>query len=137
MANPSISSVSIDGNTFDALSVHFGVSTTHGHAGMPTMGSLVCSIEVAVDMHDTENMPYSTLQTLFKLASTMTRDSVKDIKIQFWTDETKQDAICTYSFQGWIAHYSNSSGSGSNHTLNLSLQPALDEKQFVNITMGN
>ena len=137
MANPSVSSVTIDGETFDALSVHFSVSTTHGGVGMPMMGSLVCSIEVTVDMHDTDNMPYATLQKLFNLASTVTSDSIKDIKIQFWTDETQQDAICTYSFKGWIAHYSNSSGSGSNHTLSMSLQPALDEKQFVNITMGN
>ncbi len=137
MANPSVSSVTIDGDTFDALSVHFSVSTTHGSMGMPAMGSLVCSIEVMVDMHDTDNMPYATLQKLFNLASTVTRDSIKDIKIQFWTDETQQDAICTYSFEGWIAHYSNVSGSGSNHTLSMSLQPALNEKQFVNITMGN
>lgn len=137
MASPSVTSVTIDGDTFNALAVHFSVSSTHGNVGMPMLGSLVCSIEVTVDMHDTENMPYPTLQTLFKLASTVTRDSIKDIKIQFWTDESQSDAICTYAFQGWIAHYSNSSGSGSNHTLSLSLQPTLDEKQFVNITMGN
>jgi hypothetical protein len=137
MANPSVSSITIDGETFNALSVHFSVSSTHGNVGMPVMGSLVCSIEVMVDMHDTKNMPYATLQKLFSLASTVTSDSIKDIKIQFWTDETQQDAICTYSFRGWIAHYSNASGSGSNHTLSMSLQPALDEKQFVNITMGN
>ncbi|MGI4830342.1 MAG: hypothetical protein ACRYFU_19400 [Janthinobacterium lividum] len=137
MPNPSVSSVTIDGTTFNALSVHLSVSSTHGNVGMPMMGSLVCSMEVTVDMHDTENMPYTTLQTLFKLASTLTKDSIKDMKIEFWTDETQQDAICTYTFQGWIAHYSNSSGGGSNHILNLSLQPALDEKQFVNIIMGN
>jgi hypothetical protein len=137
MANPSISSVTIDGETFNALSVHFSVATTHGNIGMPMMGSLVCSIEVMVDMHDTVNMPYATLQKFFNLASTVTSDSIKDIKIEFWTDETQQDAICTYSFKGWISHYSNVSGSGSNHTLSLSLQPALDDKQFVNITMGN
>ncbi len=136
MANPSVTSVTIDGETFNAMSTHFSVSTTH-QIGMPQMGSMVCAIEVSVDMHDTENMPYATLQKLFTLASTVTKDSIKEIKIQFWTDESQQDAICTYTFQGWISHYSNSSGGGSNHTLNLSLQPALDAKQFVNITMGN
>jgi hypothetical protein len=29
------------------------------------------------------------------------------------------------------------SGSGSNHILLLSLQPELDQKQFVNIVIGN
>jgi hypothetical protein len=137
MANPSISSVTIDGEKFNALSTHFSISTSHGNIGMPQMGSLACAMEITVDMHDTDNMPYARLQKLFNLASTITRDSIKDIKIQFWTDESQQDAICTYSFQGWISHFSNSSGSGANHTLNLSLQPALDEKQFVNIAMGN
>ncbi len=137
MANPSVSSVTIDGDTFNALSVHVSVSTIHGSVGMPSMGALACSMEVTVDMHDTENMPYATLQKLFNLASTVTRDSIKDIKIQFWTDDSQQNAICTYSYRGWIAHYSTSSGGGSNHTLSLSLQPELDAKQFVNITMGN
>ena len=136
MANPSVSSVTIDGDTFDALSTHFSVSSMHG-AGMPQMGTLVWAIEVTVDMHDTDNMPYATLQKLFKLSSTVTQESVKDIKIQFWTDESQQNAICTYSFQGSIIHFSNSSGNGGNHTLNLSLQPQLDSKQFVNMTMGN
>ena len=136
MANPSVSSVTIDGNTFDALSIHFSVSTTHD-IGMPMMGSLVCAIELTIDMHDTDNMPFTMLQTLFNLASIVTRDSIKEIKIHFWADETQQDALCTYSFQGWISHFSNTSGGGSNHTLSLSLQPALDSKQFVNIVMGN
>lgn len=137
MANPSVTSVTIDGETFNALSTHISLSTTHGGVGMPMMGSLVCAIEVTIDMHDTENISFATLQKLFVLASTVVKDSIKDIKIQFWTDESQLDAICTYSFRGWISHYSNTSGGGSNHTLNLSLQPELDAKQFVNITMGN
>ncbi len=136
MANPSISSVTIDGDRFNALAVHFGVSSHHG-IGMPMMGSLVYSIEVTVDMHDTDNVPYAMLQKLYKLASTITKDSVKDIKIEFWAEESQQDAICTYSFEGWISHFGNTSASGGNHTLTLSLQPKLDEKQFVNMTMGN
>ena len=136
MANPSVSSVTIDGDTFDALSVRFAVSSTHD-VGMPQMGSIVYEIDVTVDMHDTDNMPYATLQKLFNLASTVTRDSVKDVKIEFWTDDNQSDAICTYSFQGWIKHYSTDSAGGGNHTLNLRIQPMLDAKQFVNMTMGN
>lgn len=136
MASPSVTSVTIDGDTFNAFSVHFSVSTMHD-VGMPLMGSLVWAIEVAIDMHDTKNMPFDALQKLFKLASTVTQESVKDMKVQFWTDDSRTDAICTYSFQGWISHYSNSSGSGGNHTLTLSLQPKLEGSQYVNITMGN
>ncbi len=93
--------------------------------------------DVTIDMHDTDNLSFGTLQALFQIASNVTRDSIKDVKITFWTDESQTDAICTYSFRGWISNYATTSGSGANHTLQLSLQPALDEKQFVNITMGN
>jgi hypothetical protein len=137
MPNPSISSVTIDGDTFNAQAVHFGVSTIHDHIGMPQMGTLACSINITVDMHDTENMPFATLQNLFTIASTVTKDSIKDIKIEFWKDESQQDAICTYSFRGWISNFSNSSGGGSNHALNISIQPALGKNQFVEIAMGN
>ncbi|HEY1744770.1 MAG TPA: hypothetical protein VGG18_16495 [Granulicella sp.] len=137
MAKPSISTVTIDGSTFNALTTHIGIATQHGSMGMPQMGQISCAIEIAVDMHDIENMPYATLQKLFGLASTVTQESVKDIKISFWRDESQQDAICTYSFRGWISKFTNDSGGGANHTLQLSLQPALDARQFINITMGN
>jgi hypothetical protein len=137
MATPSVTSVTIDSDTFNALSAHFSVSTMHNSTGMPYMSTLVWAIEATVDTHDTQNMPFATLQKLFKLASTVTEDSMKNIKVQFWADESRSDVICTYSFQGWISHYSISSGSGGNHTLTLSLQPKLDSNHYVNITMGN
>ncbi len=137
MARPSNATISVDGNSFNALSTHFSVSSQHSFDGMPQMGTLMSTIDFTVDMHDTENLPYGTLQKLFALASNVTRDAIKDIKISFWTDESQQDAICTYTFRGWISNFTNTSGGGSNHTLHLSLQPALDPKQFVNISMGN
>ena len=105
--------------------------------GMPLMGQLVYSIEATVDMHDTRNMPFDLLQMLYGLASTVVRASIKDIKIEFWTDDSQTDVICSYAFRGWISHFSNTSGSGSNHLLSLSFVPELDEKQFVKMNMGN
>jgi hypothetical protein len=137
MARPSNATVSVDGNSFNALSTHFGVASHHSFNGVPQMGSLMCTIDVTIDMHDADNLPYATLQKLFTLASNVTKDAIKDIKITFWTDESQTDAICTYTFRGWISSFTSTSGGGSNHTLNLSLQPALDDKQFVNISMGN
>ena len=127
----------MDGNRFDALSVHFGVGTSHDFDGMPSMSSLRTLIEVSVDVHDTENVPFATLQGLYELASIVTRDKIKDMKIEFWQDETQMDAICTWTFRGWISNFAMSSGNGGNHVLTLSLQPELDEKQFVNIAIGN
>jgi hypothetical protein len=137
MAQPSVSSVTIDGNRFDALSVHFGVGTSHDFDGMPAISSLRTVIEITADAHDTDNLPFNTVQALYQLASIVTRDKIKDMKIEFWRDETQLDAICTWTFRGWLSNFAMTSGSGSNHILSLSLQPELDQKQFVNIVIGN
>ncbi|MGD0939602.1 MAG: hypothetical protein ABR905_07800 [Terracidiphilus sp.] len=137
MPNPSVSTITIDGDEFNALSTHFGVSTNHDHTGMPMTGTVSCNIHIEVDMHDTVNLPFTTLQKLFTIASTVTKDSIKDIKIVFWKDENQNDAICTYSFRGWISDFSNNSGGGSNHTLNLSIQPELGSTQILKISIEN
>ena len=137
MAQPSNTTVTIDGNTFNALSAHIGISTLHTHNGMPRMGTLQTAIAFVVDMHDNDNMPYATLQKIFTLAQTVTPDKIKDIKIELWQDENQQDALCTYSFKGWISEFSTGSGGGSNHTLSIRVQPALDQQNFIDLKMGN
>jgi hypothetical protein len=67
------------------------------------------------------------LSKLYDLANLVTRDKIKDIKIEFWTD----------TFRGWISLFSTSSGQGSNHTLKIDLQPELSSKQFIDMKMGN
>jgi hypothetical protein len=137
MPQPSNATVTIDGQKFNAVSAHLGIDTNHDDFGLPLMGSLRCSISCVVDMHDTQNMPYATLQNLFSLANIVTRDKIKNIRIEFWQDEKQDDAICTYSFLVWFSGFHTSGGGGSNHTLNIKLHPTLDQKQFVDITMGN
>jgi hypothetical protein len=137
MAQPSNSTVTVDGNSFDSLSSHVEIATVHDDKGMPLMGSLKTAINAIVNMHDDVNMPYGTLSSLFQLANSVTRDKIKDIKIEYWKDEAKQDALCTFTFRGWISHYSVTSGAGGNHVLRLQLQPELNQQQFVQITMGN
>jgi len=101
------------------------------------MGTTKTSIEVSADIHDDANVSFSVLKNLFELSHTMTRDKIKDIKLEFWKDESQNDAVCTYSFRGWISKFSIVSGEGSNHTLALSFQPALDSKQFATFNVGN
>jgi hypothetical protein len=38
---------------------------------------------------------------------------IKDIKIEFWKDESQEEAICTYQFKGWISNFSMEGGGGS------------------------
>jgi hypothetical protein len=137
MAAPSITTVSIDGQKFNALSASVSFATASDSAGMPQMGSLSCGIDVVVDIHDNQNMPFATIRKLFDLANVVTRDKIKDVKIEYWQDEHQQDVICSYAFKGWISHWHTSSGGGSNHVLSLSLQPAINSQNFSDLRISN
>jgi len=147
------STVTIDGNKFDAVSTSVRFGTLKDRVGMPEMGSLTTKIKVWVDFHDDTNVPFATLKQLFALANIVTRDKIKDIKIEFWKDETKQDALCSYSFKGWISEFETSNPmadsspqtdssslspySTINHLLYMELEPALDQQNFTDITFSN
>lgn len=135
MAQPLVTTVTIDGDKFHALSASVSFSTTSDRAGMPMMGSFVPAIEISVDLHD--NMQFDLLKKLFDLAKLVTKDKIKDIKIEFWKDDEGQDAICTYTLKGWISHWSTSSGNGGNHTLLMSIQPSLDQNNYSDLAISN
>jgi hypothetical protein len=119
---------------------------------MPEMGTLSTAIKIYVDFHDDTNVPQSTLQRLFTLANVVTRDKIVDMKIEYWKDDAKQDALCSYKFKGWISRFEtgnplptstpdgntdSSSYSTVNHLLTLELEPAMNQQNFKDITMGN
>jgi hypothetical protein len=152
MAAPYRSTVTIDGKKFDAVSSSVVFNTLKDKAGMPEMGSLNTTIRVWVDFHDDVNMPNGTLKGLFDLANVVTRDKIKAMKIEFWKDDAKQDALCSYSFKGWISRFettnlmadaapqsagSTSSHSTVNHLLLMDLEPALNQQNFKEISMSN
>jgi hypothetical protein len=138
MADPSsITTVTIGDLKFNALSSQVGISTNHDDKGIPLMGSVRMGVDLTINIHDADAVPFSVVTGLFDLANRVTRDKIKPIKIEYWVDELRQDAILTYSFEGWVSSFNTTSGSGSNHTLHIQLQPRLDEKQFMAITLGN
>ncbi len=98
-----------------------------GHAGVSDQGR--CGYA------RTGNLPFDTVRTLFELSKLVTRDKIKDIKIEFWSDESHGDALSSFKFHGWIS--SCNVASGVNHTLTILLQPSLDAKQFVDMQHGN
>ena len=143
-ATPYRSTCTIDGSKFDCVSVSVAFATDKDRAGMPQMGSLKTSIRCLVDFHDNQNVPYSTLSKLFDMANVVTRDKIKDIKIEFWKDDSQQDALCSYSFKGWISGFQtcnpatgSSNGDQINHLLVLSLEPAMNQQNFQDISMSN
>ena len=138
MANPSsITTVTIGDFKFNALSTQVGISTHHDDNGMPMMGSLRFVADVTVDIHDTVAISFATLSGLFDLANVATKSKIKPVKIQYWRDELQQDAVCTYTFDGWISSFTTTSGSGSNHELHLHIQPDVASGTFYKLTMGN
>ena len=142
MASPNRCTVTIDGTKFDAVSANVTANTPKDNSGMPQMGALGTDITVCVDMHDDQNLPNSTLKKLFDLANVVTRDKIKDMKIEYWKDDSKQDALCSYSFKGWISKFStsnpiNTGDGGMNHMLVLDLEPALNQQNFKELKLSN
>jgi hypothetical protein len=131
------------------MEISVAFETTKDRAGMPQMGSLKTSIQVVVDFHDDKNMPFGTLSSLFELAKVVTRDKVKDIKLEYWKDDAHQDALCSYKFKGWISgfHTCNPAGGDNgmtagdsvnlNHLLVLELEPALNQANVQEISFSN
>ena len=154
MANPSRSTCTIDGNKFDCLSISVAFNTDKDRAGMPQMGSLATDIRVYVDFHDDTNIPFSTMSGLFNLSNVVTTEKVKPIKLEFWKDESQQDALVSYSFKGWISGFhtmnpyqstnastassaSTANTAGVNHIMVLDLEPSLNQQNFSDISMSN
>lgn len=147
-ASPNRSTLSIDGNKFDCVSTSVVLQTDKDRAGMPQMGSLATSIKAYVDFHDDQNLPFSTLKNLFDLSNVVTRDKIREMKIEFWKDDSKQDALVSYSFNGWISSFhtlnpyqndnaTKAAHTGVNHMLVLELEPALNQQNFKDLTISN
>ncbi len=149
MAAPYRSTCTIDGQKFDCLSISVSFNTDKDRAGMPQMGSLSTTMRVYVDFHDDTNIPYSTMSNLFQLSNVVTRDKVKPIKLEFWKDDSHQDALATYSFNGWISGYhtlnpyqsdeqlESENNSGVNHVLVLDLEASMNQQNFSDISLSN
>jgi hypothetical protein len=157
-SSPYRTTVTIDGTKFDAVSSSVRFSTEKDRSGTPQMGSLSTSIRVWADFHDDQNVPFSTVQKFFNLANVVTRDKIKSIKIEYWKDDSKQDALVSYSFNGWISRFETSNpldfvkNSGTNtdednlvsgisndvnHLLVLDIEPALNQQNFQNVQLSN
>ena len=161
MAAPYRCTVTIDGTKFDAVSTSMKVSTDKDKAGMPQMGSLVTEVRVWADFHDDQNLPFSAVKKFFDLANVVTRDKIKDVKIEFWKDDSHQDALCSYSFKGWVSRFETSNPSDAtrsmnlmngkngdgksfqgiapnlNHELVLDIEPVLNQANFTDLKMSN
>ncbi|MDQ6705872.1 MAG: hypothetical protein M3Z85_07895 [Acidobacteriota bacterium] len=153
-AAPYRCTVTVDGTKFNAVSTSTRFSTAKDHSGSPQMGSLSTDIRVWVDFHDDTNLPFANLKKLFDLANVVTRGNIKDVKIEFWKDDSHQDALCSYSFKGWISRFETTNphpfvndgvdpkqpggvAPQLNHMLVLDIEPALNQDNFSEIKLSN
>jgi hypothetical protein len=158
VATPNRTTVTIDGTKFNAVTTSVKFNTEKDRSGVAQMGSLSTRIRVWADLHDDTNLPFSSVKKFFDMANVVTRDKIKSIKIEFWKDETQQDALCTYSFNGWVRRFETSNpldflpsaqatstesmlADGAapdlNHMLVLDLEPAMNQQNFQDIKMSN
>jgi hypothetical protein len=144
MATPYRSTCTVDGTSFDCVSVSVALQTAKDQNSMPLMTSMKVSIDCLVDFHDDNNVPYSTLTQVFALAQKPKTGNYVPIKIVFWKDEEKQDALCSYTFQGWVSNFhtfnpaqQTSVPNGFNHMWLLTLQPALNTQNYAQLSMSN
>jgi enamine deaminase RidA (YjgF/YER057c/UK114 family) len=138
MAAPTRTTVTWDGTKFDATSASFSVSTQSDQSGTPVMGSLTSTLDVVADLHDTTNLPFGNLKKLFEAANLVTKDKIKDVKVEFWQDDAKKDVVCSYAFKGWISHLqTHTHDKSGNNTLVMSIQPVLDTKNFGDVKISN
>ncbi len=72
---------------------------------MPEMGTLSTVIKIYVDFHDDANVPYIVATTLQSCKRVVTRDKIVDMKIEYWKDDAKKDALCSYKFKGLISRF--------------------------------
>jgi len=118
----------------------FAMNTNKDHAGMPVLQTLNTSVHVRVDLNDDKNFPFENIKKVFDLGNVPSRDKIKEIKVEFWQDDTMKDVICSYKFKGWISLFrtSNVSGDASfNHLLDLELTPIINKENYQEITIGN
>ena len=155
MAAPYRCTVTIDGTKFGAVSTSVQFSTDKDRSGVPQMGSLNTAIRVWADFHDDQNLPFSAIKKIFDLANVVTQDKIKAMKIEFWKDDSRQDALCSYNFNGWIRRFETTNPieltgldkelqdrlrsltPDMNHVLVLDLEPAMNQKNFKEIRMSN
>jgi hypothetical protein len=134
-------SVTIDRVKFNAFEAEFAMSTNKDAAGMPLLRTLNVVVHVKVDLNDDKNIPYQTIEKLFRLGHIPDRTKLSEMKIDFWKDDSMRDVICSYKFKGWISRFKISNQADNlnayNHVLELELTPNINNENYQEVTIGN
>jgi hypothetical protein len=145
-------SVTIEGTKFNTIETVFSIGTQKDAPGMPVLQTLNTMVKVYVDLFDDQNFPFDHIKKMFDLANVPDRSKVKEMKIEFWKDDTMQDVICAFSFKGWIRRFEacnpvlelngtpiigDAAGRVYNHMLYMELQPVINKENHQEIKISN
>jgi hypothetical protein len=125
--------VKIGGISFNSNHVSFSMNTHRDSTGLPILQNLQTTVAIQIDMYDRANIPFDALKALFEMARLPTGANVKDVEINFWSDDAQKDVVCSYHFKGWITRYETYTAPGSNGILALELCPIINQKTGANV----
>jgi hypothetical protein len=120
---------------FNSNDVHFSLNTHRDNAGLPVLHNLQTTVMVQVEMHDSANLPFDKLKSLFERAKLPTGKNITDMEINFWSDDAKNDIVCSYHFKGWLSRFETFTAGGVNGVLALELCPVINDQTGANVTM--
>jgi hypothetical protein len=135
--------LSYDGTAVSVVEANFIMNTQKDPAGMPVMQTLTTAVQVRIDLHDDQNIPFQTIKKFFDLSNVATREKIKDLKLEFWKDDSKKDVICSFKCKAWISSFrvSNTGGDAGgttyNNVLDIEFTPVHNQANYQEIVLGN
>lgn len=150
-STPAPVTVTIDGTKFTAIEAIFSLQTGIDKASLPVLQEIAPKVDVWVDLSNDKNVPFATLMKLFTLSYIPDRDKFnKQMKIEFWKDDSQQNVINSIKFAGWISKFeqynpafsqtgypviTDGNGQAYRNLLHIQLVPVISSLQ--KITIGN
>jgi hypothetical protein len=134
--------LTFDGEKIDVVEAVFAMHTAKDPSGMPMMQTLNTAVQIRVDLHDTDNIKFQTLKKLFDLSNVATREKIKDLKVELWNDDSKNNVICSFKCKAWISPFRVSNVGGDagatyNNYLDVEFTPVHNQANYQEITLGN
>src|SRR5215475_1509926 len=114
----------------DVAEATFEMNTKDTHKGVPLIEVPIIVARVRINLNDEKNCNNSVIRQLFDLTTKPKKDDrIKQIKLEFWTDLSKENATVSYQFKGWISSFRTSNVTSErdngryNHFLELEFTP--------------
>jgi hypothetical protein len=129
----------------DAVEACVDVCSSSTQHGIPMMDAPIVMARGRFDLDDEKNIDNQKIQQLYELSTEQKKkDRIKKMKLEFWTDLSKENATVSYEFNGWLSGLKTAnvvqtaSGNGrTNHYLEFELTMDSTEGNFRAFRVGN